>query len=170
MQNKYPDKKLSIEISDKIYANFDVTVIWGTTKEKEMLKVSSVITDFSDLPSVDADKIIIEINSENDYTEILNLLSPNLYGQLSDGGKICLVMNRNATKLNAIKQLAKHWSITLSEITAFGDDYNDIEMLTYCGIGVAMKNAITEVLQVADVVTDTNNNDGVAKFIISHIL
>jgi hydroxymethylpyrimidine pyrophosphatase-like HAD family hydrolase len=43
-------------------------------------------------------------------------------------------------------------------------------MLTYCGVGVAMKNAITAVLQVADEVTDTNNEDGVAKYIMNHLL
>lgn len=171
LQNKYPYKKLSTEINDRIYANFDVTVFWGkTNKDKEMLKASTVQTDFSDLPNIDADKVLIEVNSENEYKETLALLSPNLYGQLSDGGKLCLVMNKSATKFNAIKKLAKLWGISISDITAFGDDFNDIEMLTHCGVGVAMKNAITEVLQVADEVTDTNNDDGVAKYIMNRIL
>ena len=43
-------------------------------------------------------------------------------------------------------------------------------MIKHCGVGVAMKNAIPEVLRVADVVTDTNDNDGVAKYIMNHVL
>lgn len=171
MQMKYPDKRLSIEIDDKIYANFDVTIFWGKTdKDREMLRASSVQTDFSDLPSIDADKVIIDLDSEEEYQDILTQLPPHLYGQLSDGGKLCLVMNRNASKFNAIKRLAAFWGISIAEIAAFGDEFNDIEMLTHCGIGIAMKNAIPEVIQAAKTVTETNNDDGVAKYIESNIL
>ncbi|MCK9618883.1 MAG: HAD family hydrolase [Lentimicrobiaceae bacterium] len=171
MQNKYPDKKLSIEINDKIYANFDTSLIWGKSEnDREMLRRSTVYSNFSDLPDFIADKVLIEINSENEYQEILANISTNLYAQLSDGGKLCLVMNKSATKFNAIAQLAELWSIPISQIAAFGDDYNDIEMLLNCGVGIAMGNAIIEVLEAADAVTDTNNEDGVAKYIMNSIL
>jgi Cof subfamily protein (haloacid dehalogenase superfamily) len=171
LKEKYPNKKLSVEINDKIYANFDVTLIWGSSeKEKEMLRASSVLTDFSGLPDTDADKLLIEVDSANEYKEILKLLPTDLYSQLSDGGKLCLVMNKNATKLNAVKQLIKMWDISISDTAAFGDDYNDIELLRNCGVGVAMKNAIPEVLQAADEVTESNDDEGVAKYIMKHIL
>lgn len=171
LQVKYADKKLAAEINDKIYANFDVITIWGKTqKEREILEASSIWTDFSDLPEADADKIIIEIDSEKEYEQIQSLLTPDLYGQLSDGKTLCLVMHRNATKLNAIKRIAERLGIARSEIAAFGDDYNDIEMIKYCGTGVAMGNAIEEVKQAADTVTATNNDDGVARYIEEHIL
>lgn len=56
-------------------------------------------------------------------------------------------------------------NITMENIVAFGDNYNDIEMLKAVGLGVAVANAIEEVLQVANKITDTNKNDGVAKTI-----
>lgn len=169
LQIKYPGIKLAAEINDMIYANFDVITVWGKTqKEREILEASSVWTDFSDLPESDADKIIIEINSEKEYEELQSLLTPDLYGQLSDGKTLCLVMHRNATKLNAVKKIAEILGISRSEIAAFGDDYNDIEMIKYCGTGVAMGNAIEEVRQAADAVTATNNEDGVAKYIMQH--
>ena len=49
----------------------------------------------------------------------------------------------------------------MTEIMAFGDHYNDIEMLEGVGIGVAMGNAQKEVKQAADYVTDTNEKDGI---------
>lgn len=171
LQAKYPGKKLAAEINDMIYANFDVITIWGKTqKEREILEASSVWTDFTDLPEIDADKIIIEINSEKEYEAVQSLLTPELYGQLSDGKTLCLVMHRNATKLNAVKQIAEILGIARSEIAAFGDDYNDIEMIEYCGTGVAMGNAIEEVRQAADAVTATNNEDGVARYIMEHFI
>lgn len=171
LQKKYPAKKLSVEINDRIYANFDVSVIWGKTEEdRQMLGSPAMVTDFSGLTGESADKMLIELDSEEEYREIQNLLTPDLYVQLADGGKLCVVMNKSTSKLNAIKKLAELWGIPVSRITAFGDDYNDIEMLCGCGTGVAMANAIADVKEAADDVTGTNNDDGVAEFILNRIL
>ncbi len=53
---------------------------------------------------------------------------------------------------------------------SFGDDTSDFSMLRVSGIGVAMKNAVYEVKSVADYITDSYNQDGVAKWIEKHIL
>lgn len=73
----------------------------------------------------------------------------------------------SVSKKTAIEVLLKNCYPTLSmkNIVAFGDNYNDIEMLKAVGLGVAVTNAIEEVLQIADKITDTNKNDGVAKTI-----
>ena len=65
----------------------------------------------------------------------------------------------------AIKFLSKHLNIPLEEIICFGDDFNDIGMLKLCGKGIAVSNAILEVKNIADEVTLSNNEDGVAKYI-----
>lgn len=54
-------------------------------------------------------------------------------------------------------------NISKSEIIAFGDDINDKEMFVNSGIGVAMRNSIDEIKELADYICDTNDNDGVAK-------
>jgi hydroxymethylpyrimidine pyrophosphatase-like HAD family hydrolase len=77
---------------------------------------------------------------------------------------------KDATKFNGVKTISEHFNILLSEITAFGDDYNDVVMLRECGVGVAMSNAIDECKAVADCVCDTNDNDGVAKWLEERIL
>jgi hydroxymethylpyrimidine pyrophosphatase-like HAD family hydrolase len=66
--------------------------------------------------------------------------------------------------------LAKIWNIEPSEIAAFGDDLNDIDLLRYAGYGVAMENALDEVKAVADYICDTNDNDGVAKWLEDNML
>ena len=75
-----------------------------------------------------------------------------------------------ATKEKAIEALCRHLQITSSEIAAFGDDYNDIGMLTLCGKGVAMENAIAEVKDAADEVCASNEADGVANWIKENLL
>jgi Cof subfamily protein (haloacid dehalogenase superfamily) len=161
LQKKYPGERLSVEIDDVLYANFDVSSVWNYT--------SFVMTDFTDLPDAGADKILIEADLEIKYEDILSLLKPDIYCQISEG-RIYLIMNRNATKLNAIKTLTDHWGISLDDVAAFGDDHNDVEMLKECGIGVAVGNAIQEAADAADVITDSNDEDGVAKYIEANLL
>lgn len=79
-------------------------------------------------------------------------------------------MHHTATKWNAVKQIAKHWYITVEEIAAFGDDFNDIEMLSNCKIGVAVSNGLDKAKAAADYVCDSNDNDGAAKWIDEHLL
>lgn len=75
-----------------------------------------------------------------------------------------------ANKFNGVKALANHMNIPIKDVIAFGDDYSDIEMIRDCGVGVAMENAIAEVKAVADYICDTNDNDGVAKWLQKHLL
>ena len=67
-----------------------------------------------------------------------------------------------ATKGAALKKLADHLKIPVSETMAFGDDHNDVTMLAAAGIGVAMSNAEETVKRAADFVTDACGDCGVA--------
>ena len=77
---------------------------------------------------------------------------------------------KGATKEKAIEALCSHLKISPEEIVAFGDDFNDIGMLELCGKGIAMKNAIPEVQQIADEVCLSNEEDGLANWIEANLL
>lgn len=70
--------------------------------------------------------------------------------------------NHGATKGNALKTVASRLGVLPNEIMAFGDQDNDISMIKYAGIGVAMGNAPQVVKNSADYVTTTNDEEGVA--------
>ena len=53
---------------------------------------------------------------------------------------------------------------------AFGDDKNDMEMLKICGIGVAVDNAISDVKAIANCVTLSNDENGVAEWLVKNVL
>ena len=71
----------------------------------------------------------------------------------------------NATKGEGLRFLCRHLGLEISESMAFGDGSNDRSMIEAAGIGVVMANGEPDLKAVADYVTDTNDNDGVAKAI-----
>lgn len=75
------------------------------------------------------------------------------------------VLTKGVNKAFGLEKLAKKLNIQPSEIAAIGDAANDIEMLEYAGLAIAMGNASEEVKAIADIVTDTNENNGVIKAI-----
>lgn len=75
-----------------------------------------------------------------------------------------------AGKANALRELCRHLQIPLEQVCAIGDNGNDVEMLQIAGIGVAMENAIEEAKRAADVVTQSNDREGVAEFLEKYLL
>ncbi|WP_419151931.1 HAD-IIB family hydrolase [Aeribacillus alveayuensis] len=82
------------------------------------------------------------------------------------GESICLENNiYGVNKAVGLQKIASYYNIPQERIIAFGDEDNDLEMLQYAGLGVAMGNAIPEVKAAANYVTKTNEEDGVALFL-----
>lgn len=80
------------------------------------------------------------------------------------------VMNKGVSKGNAVQILAELYNYTKNEIICIGDNENDLSMIEYAGLGVAMGNGLKIIKKKADYITDTNNNDGVAKVIEKFVL
>lgn len=78
--------------------------------------------------------------------------------------------HKDATKGRAIERLSKSLDIDRQGIVAIGDSYNDLPMIEYAGLGVAMGNASEDVKKRADYVTHTNNDNGIAHVIEKFIL
>jgi Cof subfamily protein (haloacid dehalogenase superfamily) len=80
------------------------------------------------------------------------------------------VMNKGVTKGNAVKLLAEMYGIKREEIIAIGDNENDISMIQYAGMGIAMGNAEESLKSVANHITGDYQEDGVAEAIERFIL
>ncbi|GAC1407216.1 MAG: Cof-type HAD-IIB family hydrolase [Chloroflexota bacterium] len=72
------------------------------------------------------------------------------------------VFRATCSKGAALRWLAAYCGVDMAETVAIGDNYNDVEMLQAAGLGVAMGNAEAEVKECADVLTLSNDQDGVA--------
>lgn len=75
------------------------------------------------------------------------------------------ILSANSNKANALKWLCHKKGIDRENVIAFGDNYNDIEMIEFAGIGVAMGNAESYVKNNSKYIADTNNNNGVGVFL-----
>ena len=78
-------------------------------------------------------------------------------------------VDKNASKAIAMEKLGQFYGIKQSEMIAVGDGFNDLSMIEYAGLGVAMANSPREVKEKADYITLSNEEDGVAHVIFEFI-
>ena len=84
--------------------------------------------------------------------------------------KLLEIVPPNVNKGETLKYLSESMGIDRDEVIAIGDEENDISMIMYAGMGVAMGNAKESVKQVANHITTTNNQNGVGEVIKKFIL
>lgn len=77
---------------------------------------------------------------------------------------------KGVSKASGLKALAERLGIDAEHVMAIGDQLNDLEMLEWAGLGVAMGNAVARIKEVSDVVTSSNDEAGVAQAIQNYIL
>lgn len=77
---------------------------------------------------------------------------------------------KGVSKASGLKALTKHLGLEAANVMAIGDEMNDLEMIKWAGLGVAMGNAVEAIKAVADAVTTHNDEAGVAHAIERYIL
>lgn len=134
LQDMTEPKLLSSESRESIIENGITKILWYDTKERTPRFYEALKDDFK--------KYDIEVcPSTTEYLEFFNI---------------------EVSKGLSLKRLACHLNIKREEIMAFGDNFNDLDMIKYAGAGIAMSNSPDEIKKAADFVTLSNNDDGVA--------
>jgi Cof subfamily protein (haloacid dehalogenase superfamily) len=137
-------------------------------QEKTIYKV----VDFQEIFQQDQSKLMMLCNPD-DMESIKEHASKHCFPGLQSmqAGKVEYeYMNADLSKSVAIDQICQWHGMTLENILAFGDSDNDMEMVRDAGFGVAMGNASALTKSVADAITLTNREDGVAAFLLENIL
>ncbi len=137
------------------------TVYWNSQHISESEKLyKAIYNDYSSDLSVEANKIVAELPDEIIARNISDKIGCKL--QCYRGERWYSFLPNGSGKVAAIEALAHKSGIAIEDFVAFGDDNNDIEMLKMCGCGIAVANAVPEVLDIANGVTLSNDEDGVA--------
>lgn len=80
------------------------------------------------------------------------------------------ILPKGIDKAQSLERLLEIIGLKREEMIACGDGYNDISMIQFAGLGVAMENAVLPVRKIADYITDSNNDDGVGKVVEKFML
>jgi HAD superfamily hydrolase (TIGR01484 family) len=141
-------------------------------REENNTKVSPKISDLNVVreswqrDEKGAHKIMV-MGDEEKVQQISTFLSDNFSDDLHlyrSKPTYLEIAHKSISKLSGIDYLLdNHFQTTRERSLAFGDNYNDLEMIANLGHGVAVGNAKDEVKAAADQIADTGKNDGVAK-------
>ncbi len=110
-----------------------------------------------------------DLNETLLLAEEINLFMPEVKFIQSEGN-IFTITSIHADKGVAVKYLAEKYNIKKEEIVCFGDNYNDLFMFEVCGYPIAMKNSDSKIKTKAYDVCESNNENGVSKYIEQVIL
>jgi 5-amino-6-(5-phospho-D-ribitylamino)uracil phosphatase len=146
-----PHATVSVEIDDRFYS----------THPHEHALPGDVV-DIRTILDREPVKIMLDMTAPDLPSDILSHLPSDVRYVLSDSRTLAQIMHADVSKSDAIRRVAETLDGTLADVMAFGDDTNDIEMIRDSGIGVAMANAVDPVKAVADHITLSNDDDGVA--------
>ncbi len=124
------------------------------------------VEDYSTyLPSKDHGKLMI-ICDPNDMDTVIQRGSTFHNDAFrSQGLKTCAIlyeyMDSRVSKTSGIEQILKPYGLTMENVMVFGDEDNDIDMLTHAAIGIVMANGSTNAKKAADEITDSNDDNGI---------
>ena len=144
-----------------------------TDVEKTINRIEDILTDINTIDDKDEFLKAMLVDNEDNLNRCEKEINPIFYNDYSmvRSAKIFLeFLNKDCDKGKALEALAHYLNIDMKDTMAIGDAGNDISMIKRAGIGVAMKNSFKEVIDIADFVTLSNEESGVAyalnKFII----
>ena len=144
-----------------------------TEKYKEISKVEPVlINDIDGLIKNGVTKILWydEIEKIEEYHAEMGKFLDGRVNYHTSNPMFLEFVDINASKAIALEKIGEHYGISRDEMIAVGDGFNDLSMIEYAGLGVAMANAGKAIKAKADFITLSNDEDGVAHVIYKFVL
>ena len=147
--------EIGIEVQDKWFSlrEIDHSIVTG-------VKENPIVRSLHDLKEFDATKILITGNIN--VGMLKEKFNSNLNIIVTDNGQLTQIMSKSASKELGVAKILAGFGIPKEEVIVFGDDHNDVGLFKTCGWSVAMGNAIKELKDIANNITESNDNDGVA--------
>ncbi|MCG8483676.1 MAG: Cof-type HAD-IIB family hydrolase [Clostridia bacterium] len=161
-------------IDGVLYVHFDdphytfYTTMFGDDSTKNICGYSDIAPYMKEGCAIDQLSItVLEDTNINAFREDINGLGVTL---IASNPVSYDIIAEGTSKSEGVKFLAEAYNISPEEIIAVGDNYNDICMIQYAGLGVAMENSVDDVKKEADLTCPSNDDHGVAKLIENILL
>jgi Cof subfamily protein (haloacid dehalogenase superfamily) len=168
-RQKYPGIRVSGEIGDKWYTDFyDGKYQTETAK----LRNPDMVAPIEQWLTKSVTKLLLLGKTEwlSDVNRYVREKMAGYVRSVQTDDYLLQIMNSSASKLEALKSVSRRLGVPREQIMAIGDNNNDVGMVQWAGFGVCMENGSEMCLKHADFVTDSNENDGVARAIREFVL
>lgn len=150
---------------DKLYLVDDETANPTVVQDAKTLSTDITLASFEEIKNLDTLYKIVVFGGVEFIDDYLEKIPNDLYEQVHIVRSLPVAIEfipKLANKANGLNALIQQLDIKAENIMTIGDELNDYEMVKMAGLGVAMENGHPEVKRVADELTLTNNENGVA--------
>lgn len=169
---------LSVQLGVHIHALTDVSVLTPEMNPYTEIeaRINQIPVVVSSLDAIAPNTTIVKVmfvDDEKTLNRILPLLPQAIldkYSILRSTPYFLEFLDKRVNKGTGVSIIAKELGLTAEQVICVGDAGNDLDMIKYAGLGVAMGNARDEIKEAADYVTHSNENDGVAHVIEKFML
>jgi len=162
-------KNIMVEVLDEVYLKQHDEIIMNTFFDPSL--------DVNLLPDIfhtDPTSVLIHPHEHN--IDQLRKHLDEVHAEVIEHRKwgapwnIIEIVRTGLSKAVGLERICASFNIPAKNVIAFGDEDNDLEMLQFAGTGVAMSNAIPKLKEVANEITLSNDEDGIAHFLEKHVL
>ena len=168
-----PKVIVSLEILDKWYTDhFDNDLAWQLPTETSLNFQPDFVGPLESFLHVPITKVML-LAPPPRLEKILDVIVKRFGDQaaiLVGEPHLIQIIHRKVDKFTALQQIAEQYGVDRQHVMAIGDAPNDVGMLRWAGLGIAMANAHQVVLDAADAVAPSNDHDGVADVLNRYIL
>lgn len=162
----YSIKNMLAEVLDDVYLHYH---------DEQMLSAFALgnpqITTGDLRTFLKADPTSLLIHADENSVDLVRKHLRDVHAEVIDHRRwgapwdVIEIVRHGLNKAVGLDHVSKYLNIPKDRIIAFGDEDNDLEMIEYAGVGVAMGNAISPLQNIANEITSTNNEDGIAEFL-----
>lgn len=153
--SRNPDAELTMEYRDEWFGlrEHDYSVFMN-------VKANPVVKSLEELRQYEATKLLL--SGEIELQPLYEAFAHRVNIIATDNNQLVQMMPLRASKEQAVAKLCEIYGAEADSVIVFGDDHNDIGLFRSFGYSVAMGNAIPELKEIADEITESNDRDGVA--------
>ncbi|MCK1996426.1 Cof-type HAD-IIB family hydrolase [Psychrobacillus psychrodurans] len=166
----YSIKNMLAEVLDDVYLHYhDEKILSAFSLGNPQVTTG----DLKSLLKTDPTSLLI--HAEEDSVDLVRQHLRDVHAEVIDHRRwgapwdVIEIVKHGLNKAVGLSHVSEFLNIPQERIIAFGDEDNDLEMIEYAGVGVAMGNAISPLKTIANEVTLSNNEDGIAELLIERL-
>lgn len=131
------------------------------------------VHEYTDYETIDT-KEIAKVSLVTEHPELVRSLDlDEFHCKLVDNSKdpkYFAILNKKVSKLTGLTDICHQLGLSMDDVIAFGDDYNDLDILTHAGHAVVVANAVEAIKALTDDICLSNDEDGVADWVNRRLL